>query len=91
MNSECNFDSIKFKLNEIIKIIKLLTKSNTEIEKSVNCCSGEVDSFDATLNKLSNTIIEYENRFSDTESICYNLELEIDKLHSHINFLNKKV
>jgi len=48
-----------------------------------------VDSFDSTLNKLSNSISEHGNRISKTESICLNLELEVEKLHSHINFLEQ--
>lgn len=89
-NLVSSINSIKYTLDEIMNKINLLTKSNTELEKSVNYCSDKVDSFDISLNKLSKTINEHDIRISNTESRCLNLELEIDKLHSHINFLEQE-
>jgi len=48
-----------------------------------------VDSFDSTLKKLTKSINEQECRISKIELSCLNLEVEMDKLHSHINSLEQ--
>ncbi|KAL4136144.1 hypothetical protein QTP88_007708 [Uroleucon formosanum] len=88
-NLVSSINNIKSTLDEIICKLNTLTKSNSELEKSVNYCSDKVDSFDSTLIKLSNSISEQGNRITKTESRCLNLELEMEKLNSHINFLEK--
>ena len=88
-NLVSSINNIKSTLDDIICKLNMLTKSNSELEKSVNYCSDKVDSFDSTLNKLSNSISEQGNRISKTESRCLNLELEMEKLHSNINFLEQ--
>jgi len=78
---------MKSTLDEIICKLNLRTESNSDLEKSVIYCSEKMDSFDSTLNKLSKSISEQECRISKTESSCLNLEVEMEKLHSHINSL----
>ena len=52
-----------FTSNDIMSKINLLTKTNSDLEKSVD----KIDGFEFTFNKISKTIYEHENRISNTD------------------------